>query len=141
MPHTLWLSKSSISLKSFHIGWKVEFTLSPPFIKLQKQILIPLIIVSDLDGSHMEYKWLMDERHKAKKIKGKEKQHLFYNNFYPYNNTPLPELFPNLFYWTTQWILPFLWTPSLTFLLALLFLEIHQFILKIMILNHTRPKI
>ena len=102
MPHTLQLSKSSISLKSLHIGWKVEFTLSPPFIKLRKQILIPLIIVSDPDGSHMEYKHLMDKRHKAKKIKGKEKQHPFYNNFNPHNDTPLPKLCPNLFYQPTQ---------------------------------------
>ena len=102
MSHTLWLSKSLISLKSLCIGQKVEFILSPPFIKLQKQTLIPLIIVSDPDGSCMEYKQLMDERCEAKKIKGKEKHHPFYNNFNPHNNTPLPELFPNLFYQTTQ---------------------------------------
>ena len=99
MPHTLQLSKSLISLKSLHIGWKVEFTLSTPFIKLWKQISIPLIIVSDPDGSHKEYKWLMDKRHKARKIKGKGKQHPFYN-FNPYETTPLPELFPSIFYQT-----------------------------------------
>ena len=71
MPHTLWLSKSLISLKSLCIGQKVEFILSPSFIKIWKQISIPLIIVSDPDGSHEEYKQLMNERRKTRKIKGK----------------------------------------------------------------------
>ena len=125
MPHTLWLSKSLISLKLLCIGWKVEFTLSPPFIKLQKQISISLIIVSDPDGSHMEYEQLMDERCKAKKIKGKEKQHPFYNNFDPHNDTPLPKLLPNLFYQTSQWTPLSLWILFLTFPWTPLFLEIY----------------
>ena len=94
--------------------------LSPPFIKLWKQISIPLIIISDPDGSHMEYEWLMDKRHEAKKIKGKEKQHPFYNNFNPHNNTPLLRLFPNLFYQTIQWT-PQLFELHLQHFLWLLF--------------------
>ena len=144
MPHTLWLSKSLISLKSLYIGWKVEFILSPSFIKLWKQISIPLIIISDPDGSHMEYERLMDKRHEAKKIKGKEKQHPFYNNFNPHNNIPLLRLFPNLFnlfYQTIQWTPQPLWTPSPTFPLTPLPLKIHQFIPKPMVLNCSRPKI
>ena len=96
MPQTLHLSKSTISLQSLQIGWKIEFTLSPPFIKLWKQVSIPLIVMSNPEGSCVEYE---HENCKDKKIKGKGKQHPYYN-FNPdeLEQTPLPELFPNLFY-------------------------------------------
>ena len=99
MPHTLCLSKSTISLQSIQIGQKIEFSLSPPFIKLHRQQLIPIIIVLDPEGNYKEYKQLQNEIHKAKKIKGKGKQHPYYN-FSPnkLKQTPLPDLFPDLFY-------------------------------------------
>ena len=105
MPQTLCLSKSTISLWSLQISQKIEFTLSPPFIKTWKKVFILLIIMSNPEGSCVEYERLQNENHKNKKIKGKGKQHPYYN-FSPnkLKQTPLPELFPNLFY--KQWLLP-----------------------------------
>ena len=55
--------------------------------------------MSNPEGSHMEYEQLQNENNKGKKIKRKEKQYPYYN-FSPnkIKQTPLPELFPNLFY-------------------------------------------
>ena len=75
MPQTLHLSKSTISLPSLQIGQKIEFTLSPPFIKLWKQVSIPLIVMSDPEESCVEYEWLQNKNCKDKKIKEKGNTH------------------------------------------------------------------
>ena len=103
MPHTLHLSKSTISPWSIQIGQKIAFSLSSLFIKLWKQQSILIIIFLDLEGNHEEYEWLRNKNYKAKNTKGKGKQHWFYNfNSNKCEHTSLPELFPDLFY--KQWL-------------------------------------
>ena len=93
MPQTLCLSKSTFSLQSLQISQKIEFTLSPPFIKIWKQVSIPLIIVSNPEGSHVEYEWLQNKNHKGKKIKGKENNTLITTSVPTNSNKPLYQNF------------------------------------------------
>src|SRR5271156_4537350 len=92
--------KTSKSTPSFRIDRRVRFGFPPPPVTTFQHLApIPLITVSEPPGSLTELEQFIDDLLEEKDIKPQQLFRPFAKyTSYELNNTPLPELFPNLFY-------------------------------------------
>src|SRR5271156_216482 len=92
--------KTSKSTPSFRIDRRVRFGFPPPPVTTFRYLTpIPLITISEPSGSLTDLKRLIDDLLEEKDIKPRQLFKPFVRfTTYELDNTPLSELFPDLFY-------------------------------------------